>query len=1647
MTETSTGPSTGPLTGTTSESLVVRGDYLSAHFLAEVAPKLLRGPEGLATRWREREQAGGASPLRGLRNLNGPYFAARATLATEPADTTTDTATLGELHGRILDALGFDATPGKVEVVSAGRPCQVPVANAHQGANDGVLAVECAFTTDPDAALGAELRTPVTPDGEDDITTGAKLATWLFGTDDPPRYVLLLCGGMILLADRAAWREGRFPAANLDVALARREPRELEMIAGLFAADALLPSPGGEQPPVAAFADVSRRHAAGVSTELREGVRRSVEIVADEVLARLREHGVTVADIDDPRRFARELSRQSLRYLYRVLFLLYAEARPELRILPTDDPDYVAGYSMARLGDLVVADLVEERTRRGFHLYESLDVLFRSVNRGHAEAAVGDGEGLRFEALRAALFDPERTGYIGRRMLLPDGRALDVDTRLRDAALHRVLRLLMISKGGRGQRGGFISYAKLGINQLGAVYEGLMSYTGFVATEELYEVADNGDPAKGSWVVPASRLADFRDDVRVKAIDADGFATGELKTYPPGTFVYRLAGRDRQATASYYTPESLTGVTVRLALRQRIAEAERAGRPVTASDLLRWRICEPALGSGAFANAAIDRLADEYLSRRQDELGERVPAETFEAERQKVKAYLALHNCYGVDLNDTAVELAEVSIWLNVMHPGLRAPWFGLHLRPGNSLVGAGRRVYPAAAVRDKSWLTTPPEHRPLADGVGDGGGLGDGEIHHFLLPAYGWGAVAGEAEARKLAPEQTKRLAAWRKRLRGKPSQAQVRRLRALAGQVEMLWALVARRVALSDRDAGREVPVWGAAPEDLRPHADGPVDREQIRADLHREGTPYWRLKQVMDAWCALWFWPVTEVGLLDGEDEAYRAGVEVSVVPSAPEPPAESDGEGDDEAAPIVAHQDGLFGDEPEQLVITAPKTRPRGRAATPVARTGRPAPPADLDGWLDFAEALLGTEPVRDGTLPASFDSLASLSDYEDDLPGWTGMEPEPFTIADRFPWLHEVRTLADRHRFFHWELDFANVFQDGGFDLQVGNPPWVQPQWHEDVVLAELDPWFKLADHPPAETWRERKAELLGSRDACRYFLDEMAEQSGMNTFLGSLAVYPLIVGTKPDLYRAFMCEVWDHLGPQGTAGLVHPDTHFSGNKEGTLRAAAYRHLRLHGGFVNVGNWAFEGLSRTLDFGVHIYGAAGPIEFRNLSELYAADVLIDSLEHDGAGDPPGQKRDAVWDRRPHRSRVVHVDRARLGQWNRLSADVGTPIEQTPLLYPVTNVETRAIEALSRVSRRLADHGPMISLGYDEGQAKKLGLVSWSTGYPQRWREAVLQGPHLGIATPIAKQPNDPCRTPRDWSAFDLRLLPTDMIPRTNYTRACQPERFAAAQDVWDGRRYTEYYRVAWRRMIPFNTERSLFPAIIAPGPSHVDAVNSMRVMDNRNTALTAGYWAALPLDYLLRITGRADLRIAEARKMPAPDPDHPLASALLLRTLRLNCLTDAYADLWTELHEAEWQEETWAVPWPHVAPLDGSIGPEWTYDTPLRTEAERRAALVELDALVSVWLGIDIDGLISVYRSRFAVLAGYEADTWFDANGRKIAKNFNTYGHGQTKDDYLALVAHLDEGARPPAGYVPPFTRADREAEYRQAHAFFTARLG
>ncbi|MFE0191432.1 hypothetical protein [Streptomyces sp. NPDC058989] len=1805
----------------TFDSFANRGEYLSAHYFSEELENTLKknkaADEGLFALWTSREtdpHDPQPTPRDLLPRLRGEYLATvRPFLACraqqEEIDSTYDDATgewadhITTWHGAVLAALGYGEPSTSLTVHNAGGEYELQVA----WHGDGIVALDCGWTGTLDHALdpdkAGQLVHPLKT-SEGHLESGEKLAGWLFQSElhepggDAPRFVLLLCGGVLVLADRNAWAEGRYLAASLDAALARNETTkagELALLAALFSHDMLAPRPDGKGRRIDDLLKASRDNAVGVNSELRKGLQRSVEIIANEVLARLREAEVAPRDIEDPKKgpFAKQLTRESLRYLYRILFLLYAEARPELGILPSEDSTYEAGYSVARLRELVARErkLVDEDSRNRFHLYASLDVLFNKVNYGHRPHGTepedhkpaderSEERGLRFEPLRSELFDPKAINLIGLRV--PDPRCDEdadepkrwLDLRLRNEALHKVLRLLTMKEAGqKGRQGGFISYRNLGINQLGAVYEGLMSYTGIIAEEEWAEVAkpgakkgdkQYGDPEKGSWLIPADRLRDYPENTYVvySAEDAEQHGLRGPKKYAPGTFVYRLAGRDRETSASYYTPESLTKVTVELALKHRLDQEKDADGNTArtrASELLRYTICEPALGSGAFLNEAINQVAKEYLKRRQEELGVNLDTSKALDAEQKVKAYIALHNAYGIDLNETGVELAEVSLWLNTMHPGMRAPWFGLHLRRGNSLIGARRWVYEAERIKKERTIgaQTPTKLPFRAAEGGSEQPLPDGAVHQFLMPTPGWGAVAGASgDAKKLVEQlagpQIEQLKAWKKGVQTKPKTtggkgSQLARLQAAARRVEFLWELVAKRMELSEREIARTIDVWGTDREEdaaeyafLRRDKKNvdqtlPMSKEQVFKDLFEaEGSPYWRLKQVMDAWCALWFWPLEKVGLLDGSDAEYATSPVVTVaagtdldalLSSVAGQVAAAEQPGPDPTpAPRFVENGLLFAMDGDQMSfgdggggdeLVEKKEVKKARASSAPKKAGAPVrrrdiiPLASLDDWLAFLESMLGTGPVPENTFATTVDSLEEVKALEDLIQAEMGMDDARKAVETRYPWMRVVRDLAGEQGFLHWELDFAGVFagETGGFDLQVGNPPWVRPTWNEDSVIAEYEPWFMLTERPKGEEKKRRREVELVREEVQQYLLGELTSTAATASYLSTSTTYPLIAGTKPDLYRAFMCEVWGHAGSAGTAGMVHPDTHFRGGAEAELRAAAYRRLRVHGDFVNAGNRFFPPpVGRSSHFGVHIYGAEGEVSFDSLSWLFTVDSLRLSAAADDAGADPGVKYNGDWDERPHPKRVVHVTTETLERWRRLAGDEG-PLEHTRLLTPVSTAEDPAIDALAAYPLRLGVLNPGIFIGFDEGASKKAKfgpakdqrLIDYNAGidgqedyHVQAWHDVILKGPQIGVANPLFKQPSQGGGETR---GLDPKTLTDDAVPESEYRRIAPRKVFLGAQEKWpDCERYeallaseeereqarlriaeqrdlepeevgdeqvekflltkasypySQEFRVAWREMVAPDTERALYGALIPPGTTHIHAVHSARLSDERLTALAAGFLAALPVDYLLRTAGAGHLDVAQTKRLPAPQDDHPLAPALLVRALRLNALTIAYADLWSELYDPKWPScEPWSIKWPNLKTELHNVTPTWQRGTPLRTEYARRAALVEIDALVAVWLGINADTLSAMYRARFPIMQDFDRVTWFDANERKIAGDRYTYGFDQTKDHWTQFEAyqHAPETAPVPDGYTAPFYKANREREMREAHAYFKKRL-
>ena len=392
--------------------------------------------------------------------------------------------------------------------------------------------------------------------------------------------------------------------------------------------------------------------------------------------------------------------------------------------------------------------------------------------------------------LPSHIFDPERTALIEK-------------AHLRNGKLMQIINLMSLSRGSKGQRRGRISYSSLGVNQLGAVYEALLSYRGFFAEEDLYEVKRAGDKVDEldvGYFIPLRDLDQYTQDERVRVDQND--PTSPLRVHPKGEFIYRLAGREREKSASYYTPEVLTKCLVKYALKE-LLEGK------SADEILQLTVCEPAMGSAAFLNEAISQLAEAYLERKQKETGVSLPHDQRQRELQKVKMLIADQNVYGIDLNPTAVELAEVSLWLNTIFEGGYVPWFRTQIVCGNSLIGARRQCYTVAQAQTKgpdAWYNSAPERVE----PGKKRSLRRQQVYHFLLGDPGMCAYTDKV-IKSLEPEKIAAIKRWNKAFTAPLDDSEADDILRLCDQIDSLWeAHTQLRAEIKDKTTD-PLSVWG--------------------------------------------------------------------------------------------------------------------------------------------------------------------------------------------------------------------------------------------------------------------------------------------------------------------------------------------------------------------------------------------------------------------------------------------------------------------------------------------------------------------------------------------------------------------------------------------------------------------------------------------------------------------------------------------------------------------------------------------------------------------------------------------------------------------------------------------------------------------
>ncbi|MEB2487930.1 N-6 DNA methylase [Burkholderia multivorans] len=478
-----------------------------------------------------------------------------------------------------------------------------------------------------------------------------------------------------------------------------------------------------------------------VTDALGEQVRRAVEVLIQSL---------DKADQDRDRELLRgvketELYEAALTVMMRLVFLLSAEERG---LLLLGDERYEANYALSTLRMQLRAESDEILERR-WDAWSRLLAVFRAVYGGIKH------ENLRLPALGGSLFDPDRFPFLEGRARGSDWRTdiakpLPIDNRT----------VLLLLEAIQQFQGRTLSYRALDVEQIGYVYEGLLERT-VKRTAEVTLELDATKSTRSPWVTltelesarldGAERLADMlrersgcsvsrvRNDLSRPVDDAlaDRVLTachgdtalrdrirpfanlvrtdpwGYPLIYPAEAFIV-TTGSDRRETGTHYTPKSLTEAIVVETLTPiaYVGPAEGASRAdwtlKSPAELLELKICDPAMGSGAFLVQACrwlaDRLVEAWMQAEArgciigidgrvsaaDASIEPLPGDT-EARTIVARRLIAERCLYGVDLNPLAVELAKLSIWLVTLAKGRPFGFLDHNLRSGDSLLGITR--------------------------------------------------------------------------------------------------------------------------------------------------------------------------------------------------------------------------------------------------------------------------------------------------------------------------------------------------------------------------------------------------------------------------------------------------------------------------------------------------------------------------------------------------------------------------------------------------------------------------------------------------------------------------------------------------------------------------------------------------------------------------------------------------------------------------------------------------------------------------------------------------------------------------------------------------------------------------------------------
>ncbi len=513
---------------------------------------------------------------------------------------------------------------------------------------------------------------------------------------------------------RASSRSGNYFEIDLEEIITRNDKEKFLYFYLFFARDAFIPDSVSGKTWLDQHLKGTEDYAARISTKLKD-------LIFDKVFEGLAEGFVHYRKDNPPipplakggeggfwketDESKKAIFRGCLTLLYRLLFVLYAESR---NLLPVnEDAYYIVSLSKLRRdinSDISVTGL-DKMSRRSYTYWARLQGLFDIIAKGDPA--------LNVPVYNGGLFETPKDSFLSIH-------------KLPDPFLADAIELLTVDHEGihAPDAPAFIDYSSLSVRHLGDIYEGILEFHIQVAEGDVVEIRKDG---KSLW----EKASAIKEGIRIYGKRTKGEVYIENSRH------------ERKATGSFYTPhfsvEYIVGNTVGPVLNEKLKIADgllsqfasmqkKSLNNQLSADSIRGykakireledeifktvfgiKVLDPAMGSGHFLVHTVDYISDRIIAflagypdnpvikkiaELRNEILEEISKQGVKIDESKltevnlIKRMVMKRCIYGVDLNEMAVELAKLSLWLDSFTLGAPLSFLDHHLKCGNSLIG-----------------------------------------------------------------------------------------------------------------------------------------------------------------------------------------------------------------------------------------------------------------------------------------------------------------------------------------------------------------------------------------------------------------------------------------------------------------------------------------------------------------------------------------------------------------------------------------------------------------------------------------------------------------------------------------------------------------------------------------------------------------------------------------------------------------------------------------------------------------------------------------------------------------------------------------------------------------------------------------------